>query len=90
MSRMFPQSAVGVALNRAVLCPNDETVYDAEQWIVCPTCDNEEGLPLARILGGMGPGRAPAPGAPADGRAAGGEARGFAPIRIRVARAAEA
>lgn len=52
MSRMCPQSAVGIALDRAVLCPNDETVYDANRWIVCPTCVNKEGIPLSRILGG--------------------------------------
>jgi hypothetical protein len=52
MSRSYPQSAVGIALDRAVLCPNDETVYDAEQWIVCPTCINKEGISLSRILGG--------------------------------------
>lgn len=52
MSRVYPQSAVGIALDRAVLCPNDETVYDAERWIVCPTCVNKEGISLSRILGG--------------------------------------
>lgn len=52
MSRTYPQSAVGIALDRAVLCPNDETVYDAEQWVVCPTCVNKEGMSLSRILGG--------------------------------------
>jgi hypothetical protein len=52
MSRMCPQSAVGIALDRAVLCPNDETVYDAERWVVCPTCVNKEGMSLSRILGG--------------------------------------
>ena len=52
MSRIYPQSAVGIALDRAVLCPNDETVYDAERWIVCPTCVNKEGMSLSRILGG--------------------------------------
>lgn len=52
MSRMYPQSAVGIALDRAVLCPNDETVYDAERWTVCPTCVNKEGMSLSRILGG--------------------------------------
>lgn len=51
MSGMYPQSAVGVALDRAVLCPNDETVYDAERWKVCPTCVNKEGISLWRILG---------------------------------------
>ena len=52
MSRTYPQSAVGIALDRAVLCPNDETVYDAKKWIVCPTCVNKEGMSLSRILGG--------------------------------------
>ena len=52
MSRVYPQSAVGIALSRAVLCPNDETVYDAQRWIVCPTCVNKEGISLSRILGG--------------------------------------
>jgi hypothetical protein len=52
MSRMYPQSAVGIALDRAVLCPNDETVYDAERWNVCPTCVNKEGISLSKILGG--------------------------------------
>lgn len=52
MSRTYPQSAVGIALDRAVLCPNDETVYDAERWNVCPTCVNKEGILLSRILGG--------------------------------------
>jgi len=70
MSRMYPQPAVGVALNRAVLCPNDETVYDMEQWTVCPTCDNEEGLPLSRILGGQEPGRGPARAVRVNGAAA--------------------
>jgi hypothetical protein len=55
MSRTYPQSAVGIALDRAVLCPNDETVYDAERWVVCPTCVNKEGISLARILGGAVP-----------------------------------
>jgi hypothetical protein len=52
MSRVYPQSAVGIALDRAVLCPNDETVYDVKRWIVCPTCVNKEGISLSRILGG--------------------------------------
>ena len=52
MSRAYPQFAVGIALSRAVLCPNDETVYDTEQWVVCPTCVNKEGISLSRILGG--------------------------------------
>lgn len=52
MSRNYPHSAVGIALDRAVLCPNDETVYDSERWLVCPTCVNKEGISLSRILGG--------------------------------------
>lgn len=52
MSRTYPQSAVGIALDRAVLCPNDETVYDTERWNVCPTCVNKEGISISRILGG--------------------------------------
>jgi hypothetical protein len=52
---------VGISLNRAVLCPNDEIVYDSGRWRVCPTCQNEDRVWLSRILGataGNG-GRAP-------------------------------
>lgn len=46
-----PRTLVGIPLTRAVLCPNDETVYDAELWTACPTCENEDRISLARVLG---------------------------------------
>ena len=48
---ILPSVRVGIPLNRAVLCPNDDTVYDAEIWTVCPTCENEDRLSLSRVLG---------------------------------------
>lgn len=51
MIRLSPAPGVGIALSRAVLCPNDDTVYDAELWTVCPTCENEDRVSLSRVLG---------------------------------------
>jgi hypothetical protein len=51
MIRISPVPPVGIPLRRALLCPNDDTVYDAERWKVCPTCQNEDRVFLSRILG---------------------------------------
>ena len=51
MSRTLQVPLVGFPLGRALLCPNDDTVYDAAQWKACPTCQNEERLFLSRLLG---------------------------------------
>jgi hypothetical protein len=57
MSRTSLVPLVGIPLGRALLCPNDDTVYDAAGWRVCPTCQNEERVFLSRLLG-VGGGRA--------------------------------
>lgn len=51
MSRISPEPLVGIRLSRAVLCPNDDTVYDARRFRVCPTCQGEERVYLSRCLG---------------------------------------
>jgi len=45
---------VGIPLERALLCPNDDTVYDANSWKACPTCQNEERVFLSRLFGKAG------------------------------------
>ena len=42
---------VGIPLGRALVCPNDDTVYDAAGWKACPTCQNEERVFLSRLIG---------------------------------------
>jgi hypothetical protein len=51
MNRISPVPDVGIPLTRAVLCPNDDTVYDTKRWRVCPTCQSEDRLWLSRTLG---------------------------------------
>jgi len=51
MSRIAPGALVGIRLDRAVLCPNDDTIYDAQRFRVCPTCQSEERVYLSRCLG---------------------------------------
>ncbi len=51
MSRTSLVPLVGIPLGRALLCPNDDTVYDAAGWKACPTCQNEERVFLSRLLG---------------------------------------
>jgi hypothetical protein len=51
MSRTYLVPPVGIPLGRALLCPNDDTVYDAVSWKACPTCQNEERVFLSRLLG---------------------------------------
>jgi hypothetical protein len=51
MSRTSLVPLVGIPLGRALLCPNDDTVYDAARWKACPTCQNEERVFLSRVLG---------------------------------------
>ncbi len=51
MSRTSLVPPVGIPLGRALLCPNDDTVYDAAGWRACPTCQNEERVFLSRLLG---------------------------------------
>jgi hypothetical protein len=51
MSRTPLVPLVGIPLGRALLCPNDDTVYDAARWKACPTCENEERVFLSRLLG---------------------------------------
>jgi len=51
MSRTLLVPLVGIPLGRALLCPNDDTVYDAARWKACPTCQNEERVFLSRLLG---------------------------------------
>ena len=62
MSRTLLVPLVGIPLGRALLCPNDDTVYDATSWRACPTCENEERVFLSRLFGagarsGVGPAR---------------------------------
>ncbi len=49
-ARRTTETQVGIHVSRAVLCPNDDVVYDGARWIVCPTCDNEERVELSKIL----------------------------------------
>jgi hypothetical protein len=67
MSRTLLVPLVGIPLGRALLCPNDDTVYDATSWKACPTCENEERVFLSRLIGaGAGSGAfGPAREAPA-------------------------
>ncbi len=51
MSRTLLVPPVGIPLGRALLCPNDDTIYDAGRWKSCPTCQNEERVFLSRLLG---------------------------------------
>ena len=51
MARISPDPAVGIPLNRALLCPNDDTLYDSAAWRACPTCQNEDRVFLSRLLG---------------------------------------
>jgi hypothetical protein len=51
MARITPVPAVGIPLNRALLCPNDDTLYDSATWRACPTCQNEDRVFLSRLLG---------------------------------------
>lgn len=51
MNRTSLVPLVGIPLGRALLCPNDDTVYDAVGWKSCPTCQNEERVFLSRLLG---------------------------------------
>ncbi len=62
MNRTSPVPDVGIPLNRAVLCPNDDTVYDTKRWRVCPTCQGEDRLWLSRTLGVAAQGRVAAAG----------------------------
>jgi len=52
MGRTSRNPLVGIPLTRALLCPNDDTVYDSDRWRACPTCQNEDRLYLSRLLGG--------------------------------------
>ena len=54
MSRTSLVPPVGIPLERALLCPNDDTVYDATSWKSCPTCQNEERVFLSRLFGRSG------------------------------------
>ncbi|HTO88290.1 MAG TPA: hypothetical protein VMR54_12285 [Thermoanaerobaculia bacterium] len=54
MLRITP-APVGMPLSRALLCPNDDTVYDSARWKSCPSCQNEDRVFLSRLLG-VGPG----------------------------------
>ncbi|MGE5276082.1 MAG: hypothetical protein ACM3SU_03725 [Acidobacteriota bacterium] len=51
MFRISPVPAVGIPLNRALLCPNDDTLYDSARWKACPTCQNEDRIFLSKLLG---------------------------------------
>ena len=56
MLRIAPVPPVGIPLNRALLCPNDDTVYDSTRWKACPSCQNEDRVFLSRLFGtGRGP-----------------------------------
>ena len=57
MFRISPVPAVGIPLSRALLCPNDDTLYDSARWRACPTCQNEDRIFLSKLLG-AGPGSA--------------------------------
>jgi len=50
MRRIPVVPMVAIPLSRALLCPNDDTVYDAAGWKACPTCANEERVFLFRLL----------------------------------------
>ncbi|HEY7112027.1 MAG TPA: hypothetical protein VIA45_03760 [Thermoanaerobaculia bacterium] len=50
MARISSIPAVGIPLNRALLCPNDDTLYDSATWRSCPTCQNEDRVFLSRLL----------------------------------------
>jgi len=50
MLRITP-APVGMPLSRALLCPNDDTVYDSARWKSCPSCQNEDRVFLSRLLG---------------------------------------
>ncbi len=54
MDRTSSVPAVGIPLDRALLCPNDDTLYDSARWRVCPTCLNEDRIFLSRLLGVSG------------------------------------
>jgi len=58
MARISPVPAVGIPLNRALLCPNDDTLYDSARWRACPTCQNEDRVFLSRLLSAGLPARA--------------------------------
>ena len=51
MARISRVPTVGIPLNRALLCPNDDTLYDSAHWRACPTCENEDRVFLSRLLG---------------------------------------
>ena len=51
MFRISPVPAVGIPLSRALLCPNDDTLYDSARWRACPTCQNEDRIFLSKLLG---------------------------------------
>jgi hypothetical protein len=51
MPRIAPVPPVGIPLNRALLCPNDDTVYDSARWKACPSCQNEDRVFLSRLFG---------------------------------------
>ena len=55
MPRIAPVPPVGIPLSRALLCPNDDTVYDAARWKACPSCQNEDRVFLSRLLGAAQP-----------------------------------
>jgi hypothetical protein len=57
MDRSFTVPAVGIPLNRALLCPNDDTLYDSARWRACPSCLNEDRVFLSRLLGASGKAR---------------------------------
>lgn len=57
MDRTSTAPAVGIPLNRALLCPNDDTLYDSGRWRACPTCQNEDRVFLSRMLGVSGSAR---------------------------------
>jgi hypothetical protein len=50
MNRTIPVPSVGIPLRRAVLCPNDDNIYDADRWRACPTCQNGDRIYLSRFL----------------------------------------
>ena len=62
MSRIASVPPVGIPLSRALLCPNDDTVYDAARWKACPSCQNEDRVFLSRLFGAARS-AAPAPAA---------------------------
>jgi len=54
MDRTSAVPTVGIPLNRALLCPNDDTLYDSARWRLCPTCQNEDRVFLSRLLDASG------------------------------------